>query len=195
MIFHSKNWQDIRRYFAHTYVKFKETGDRIWFIKSVTSEEVRAVDVDGFEVCIDLSEEYEIDYALPTRAVYQNGPDAHLLIRFPYKQYFRGIHELNTKVFKLNQNGAWKAVPLCFENIQQYVEKPSYQKDSYKINKYNSWALNPDISLSSQGHIFCGVVQIGYLPMSGSALKKGKACLLFKEELKDLFPDVTFDYV
>jgi len=190
MIFSTKNWKDIQRYYEGTFVKFKETGERLWWIKKVLPDEVKAQDVDGFEVSIDLSEDYEITYALPSRAVYQDNVHASILIRIPAKQYYRGINSSNTKLMRMSALGSWHVNNLSFEKLQQFVDKPSYQ--CYPFNTtYESWALTPDISLCKIGTLYCGVMPIGSLDLVNN---KGQVKQLFKEDVLPLFPGVQITY-
>ena len=61
MIFKASNWEDISRYYRNTYVKFKETGDRLFFIRRVDSYAVTGTDEDGteFELYLKLKEKFE----------------------------------------------------------------------------------------------------------------------------------------
>jgi len=156
MIFHKSTYSDICKYYPDNIVKFKETEDRLWRITHITHNEVICIDADGFELSIDLNEEYEVDYPLPGRVVYQNGPNACLLHRIPAKQYNRGIHSQNTALSTLRGDGTWTNLGISIQKLQQFVDKPAYQDVSLIDwnSDYHSWALNKYVSVCRCGLIF-----------------------------------------
>lgn len=191
MIFHRNVLSDIHKYYAGTYVKFKETGDRLWYIKHINDYDIMCTDVDGFTIYIDLNEEYEVDFALPGRAVYQSGDSAFMLYRKPAKQYFRGISSSNTQMMRLHRNGQWEAVLLTHERLQQFVDKPSYQDiNNVNFNEYQSVALNPVFSVTKNGHVMALRQQVGSCDPLTKMIQVSHN--IFTPELKALFKDWKF---
>jgi hypothetical protein len=187
MIVHSGNYSDIQKYYLGTVVKLSITGDRLQKICEVHEDEITLVDVDGMEITIDLSEPYEIDYPLPTRAVYQMGKSAVMLARRPAQQYYRGIHEKNTSLQYLNSTGEWRPMAVTLENLQQFVDKPCYHNIEFGFDwePYQSYALDNVFSVSKSLNIFALASPIAQMnPNTKSVL----CTPLFRTELQQLFP-------
>ena len=185
MIFHKSTYNDIVKYYSNNIVKLKETEDRLWQIVSITPHEVSLRDCDGFYVYLDLNEEYEVDYPLPGRVVYQNGEYASFLYRKPAKQYNRGIHNQNTGLLILS-NGKWQTFDISIERLQQFVDKPCYQDVNNLTEGYASWAISPQFALCS-GKIFCLNKEVGaYSTADKRVVLKSKLLL---PEVKALFKD------
>lgn len=187
MIFHRSNYEDIRKYYQSNIIKLPAlSGDRLWQILSITPDEIKLSDVDGFEIYIDLNEEYEVDYPLPARTVYQHQDRACVLVRRPAKQYYRGLHKENTLVSYFNGSGELQAMPWNIHTLQQFVDKPAYQ-DPHTINKEEgiSWALNKYMALCSSGRISV----LGKTVAIYNWHEKSVMCVndLFKPELKQVF--------
>src|SRR5687767_7922141 len=105
MLFLPSNVDDINRYYRNTYVKFKETGDRLMYISDVNSHRiVGQADTGGdgppeeFVIYLSEAHPYEIDYVLPHKSFFQAADKAVLLSRIPAKQYQRGISQHNTSL-------------------------------------------------------------------------------------------------
>jgi len=195
MIFHKSTYNDIQKYYQDNIVKFtKETGDRLWLIKNISPSEVRCVDADGFEIYIDLNEEYEVDYPIPGRTVYQYGKHAAMLFRKPAKQYNRGIHHQNTSLSILRDQGSWQNNPINIHILQQFVDKPAYQDvNSFAVsildgdNYKESIALDRHFAVTSTGFLFCLSKQIGHVQWEHKTVKTSTS--LFNSNLNKLFPD------
>lgn len=186
MIFHISNICDIQKYYTDNIIKVKEAGDRLWYVRSIGPEEVKLVDVDGMELYIDLHHPYEVDFPLPGRAVYQCGSSAYMVARAPAKQYNRGIHKQNTRMYILNQIGQWGEVPITLERLQQFVDKPCYQDINNLTPGYSSWALSPVFSVTANGQVYALQKLIGNLSWVD---KKVTVFNAFKPEIKAIFTD------
>lgn len=192
MIFHKSTYNDIQKYYPDNIVKFKETGDRLWQIRSISSNEIRCSDTDGFEIYLDLNEPYEVDFTLPGRVVYQNGARACMLSRIPAKQYNRGIHSQNTGLYTLNGGGEWLSAGFNIQKLQQFVDKPSYQDISlidFNSPDYSSWALSRHFSICRGGYIFALGTKIGTLDVTSKTVFVNN---LFKSNLTPLFAGWKF---
>ena len=148
MIFNSSNHEDIHRYYRNTFVKFKETGDTLYYIRSVNSEVVRGTDASGTEFELWLSDEhpYEVDYILPNKSYFQFKKRACLLVRVPAKQYQRGLSSSNTRVNSLSKTGSIAQLELGFDILTEFVNKqafPSLAKAILNKSKDNSTVLSP----------------------------------------------------
>lgn len=169
MIFNKANYQDIVKYYSGTIIKVKETEDRLWKIVDINSKEVMLEDCDGFNAYLDLSENYEVDYPIPGRVVYQNGEHAWMIYRKPAKQYFRGIHPNNTGLLFLDKEGTWWNADISLKRLQEFVDKPCYTPLSKVDGAKQSYALSSVFSISLSRQLFCLNRKIGeFIPASKS---------------------------
>ena len=193
MIFHRSHYDDICRYYKNTIIKLPQlSGDRLWQIVSITMDEIKLVDVDGMEIYIDLDEEYEVEYPLPGRVVYQmNGGYAGLLARKPAKQYFRGLHKDNTTLSVFSETGeivpgSWNII-----RLQEFVDKPCYQDvNTINLSEGYSWALNPHMVVARNGMVRILSAKIAVVNFEEKTIHCYKP--LFKPELVAAFPGWSF---
>jgi hypothetical protein len=148
VIFNSSSHEDIHRYYRNTFVKFKETGDKLYYIRSVNSEVIRGTDAEGTEFELWLSDEhpYEVDYILPNKSYFQFKKRACLLVRVPAKQYQRGLSSSNTRVNSLSKTGSIAQLELGFDILTEFVNKqafPSLSKAILNKSKDQSIVLSP----------------------------------------------------
>lgn len=183
----AQNREDIRKYYLGTHIKCTETGDRIWYVKDVTKEYVLLRDVENTEVCIDLSEEYTIDYVIPARCVFQRGQEAYALIRIPAQQYQRGIAGKNTAFCRLDEGGRWRSLELRLDILQDFVDKPTYLT-SADLKDHRSIALSPRFAVDISGKVFAFTTKIGQLVQNNKAMYCDK---YFTREMREFFPGVT----
>lgn len=188
--FHKSNSQDIEKYFHHTYVKFKETGDRIFKICGVTKDYVRAEDSSGFDIHIDLNEPYHVDFVIPSRKVFQVDKTAYILYRKPHRQYYRGMHQENTGFDMLNADGDWKPCKFDFQMIESFINKADYQK-AEDIENFESIALNTQMALAKCGHVYFGLNRIGMLDT-----KRGFGAFrpIYEQEVKHQFKHLSMQW-
>lgn len=194
MIFNVQNKKDIERYYNNTYVKFTETGDRIFRIASVNGEAVKAVDSTGFEVWIDLKEDYHVNYIIPGRKIFQMGEYAAMLYRKPARQYFRGMHSENTGFVILNQTGEWKECPVDFGNIESFINKGQYPTIDFQSLSSSpfSVAIDDQIAMAKNGQILFGFISIGHFEPE---YKRISHEALFGKEIKDIFKHLSVTYL
>lgn len=161
MIFNRENAEDIRKYFLNTYVKFKETGDVLWYITSVDTYRVLAENSKGDRVELHLADEapYEMEYILPRKSYFQFQDKAVLLYRIPAQQYQRGINTKNTAMMfvgrKEDENTKYP-VPVDFPSLEWFVNKQSFfSLDEAMCSDNYSCALSP---------------RMAYIPLDGTIL-------------------------
>jgi len=187
MIFNKTNLSDIKKYYSNNIVKFAQTEDRLWQIVNIGSEEIKCVDVDGFELYINLNEDYEVDFPLPGRVVYQHGAQAALLCRKPAKQYNRGISEQNTCILTCSSTGSWHPISLDIYRLQQFVDKPAYQDINNVVwEETNSVALNKHYSVCKAGMLFALNKRIGDVSFNAKQIKLKHQ--MFFPQVSVLFP-------
>lgn len=120
--------EDISKYYRHTYVKFKETGDTLYYIRDVNHRMIRGTDQEGTEFELYLSEEhpYEVDYVLPNKSFFQLAKSACLLQRIPAKQYRRGLCNENTRITRIGKTGNLVSLDLSFDVLKAFVSKQTF---------------------------------------------------------------------
>jgi hypothetical protein len=128
MIFTPDAYADIIRYYRGTFLKFKETGDKLFYINKVASTCIQGSSEDDLPFELYLSKDYplEVDYILPRKAYFQYDSYACLLHRIPAKQYQRGISPENTKIRVLDSYGKFVAIGLDFTPLKAFVTKQAY---------------------------------------------------------------------
>lgn len=129
MKFQPSNVDDIRRYYEQTYCKVPEHGDKLFYLQNTVHSadgwEARLVDSDGDIYSIILEEEtpYEMNFALPHRALFNFKNTVCLLERIPARQYKRGINTENTRIVEVFSG---KQQALDFRRLEAFVKKVSY---------------------------------------------------------------------
>ena len=185
MIFVSSNWEDISRYYKNTYVKFKETGEKLFYVRRVDRFAVTGTDEDGteFELCLNDEHPYEVDYILPNKSFFQCGKRATMLQRIPAKQYQRGISSSNTQLCSLNKAGGLAKHEINFELLKQFVTKQTFiSLDEAVRNKPRnmSTALSPRMAyVPDMNMLFVDFVAIALLD------KKDKTIAMIKPIFHD----------
>ena len=171
MLFTSSSAGDIEKYFHGTFVKFKEFGDKLFKITSVSSNSVMGIDQDdmGFELCLSDYHPYEVDYVLPHRAVFQYKDRAMLMQRVPARQYKRGLCDQNVRIVDI---GTGENAAVGFPILKSYVTKQKYFTLTEAIKhkgKLKSYALNSRMSyISGSKTLKIDTTKIGfYDPGSG----------------------------
>lgn len=199
MFINSQNFDDVKKYFQHTYVKFAETGDHIWHIDTVNPNEIICSDKNKEQVGIDLTIGYNLEYILPRKAVFQFGNEAVMLSRIPARQWKKGMCKANTAFHTLSSDGTWMALNFDINMIEGFVNKPSYypidiaQKEFQKENgDLLSCALNPRMAVCKTGKLYIDNVLVGKMSF------KDKAVLckqIFKPEVSKVFSDFNIKTV
>lgn len=169
MIFSSSNHDDINRYYRNTFVKFKETGDTLYYIRHVSREVVTGTDQTGTEFELWFSDEhpYEVDYILPNKSYFQFKKRACMLMRIPARQYQRGLSAGNTRIQSMSRTGGTNVLELDFSLLMSFVSKQEFLKiDKAVINKARDhsivlsprFAYVPDTKIIYADHIAVATV-------------------------------------
>jgi len=116
MLFVPSVWQDIRKYYENSYVKFLEYGEELFFITRVRENGILGTDASGAEFSLSLDEDapYHLTYNLPHKGLFQMDNSTYLLHRVPAQQYSRGITNNNTKIVEV---ASGKAITLTFPRL------------------------------------------------------------------------------
>lgn len=185
------NYEDAQKYYRNTYVKLKETGDEVLLVKNASSEEMLFTTTEGEVVGIDFREgqEYEIEYIIPGRCVFQWGDRAYALWRIPARQYYRGMHPENTRFMCFDATGRSCKVSLDGKVLASFVNKPVYYNIDNAVKQLHkgdlsSCALSPDFFISRNGLIKTAVgTTVAAVSFETGTIKHIK---LFETELKQL---------
>ena len=162
----SDNWEDVNKYFNGTYVKFREEGELVYKIIKVNSEELIAQDMNGNKVKVDLSKEYDLDYILPKKTVYQQGEFAYILTRIPKRMWSKGVCDQNTAIMRLYM-GEWGGIPVSIDNFVSFVGKNTFYTFDAAVSNFKgggslqSAALSNRVSMDRSGSIYVDTVRIG----------------------------------
>lgn len=187
MLFTTENWSDIQRYYENTYLKFREGGDKLFYIENVTPNKVEGIleDKTKFELYLDDEHPYEVDYVLPHKSYFQHGEYACLLQRTPAKQYQRGICNKNTKIYFLDSNGKFYNMDLTFDILSSYVNKPkvSTLEEALTGNK-QSCVLSGRFAVTRTGNIFLDSTSVASVNNKSRTIHVKKK--LFSPEITEL---------
>lgn len=195
MIFNRQNYEDIKKYYGQTWVKFpKLTGDTLWFIERVGTDYLEVLSDEKEEALIDLNKGYEVDYVMPGKAVYQYGEYAAYLSRVPARMWKKGMSSANTQ-FRILTAAKWTPKSFDINIIKGFVNKPAYM-DPYlavaqlrKEGSLESAAISPRISINKMGSLYIDEVLIGKLDFAKNLITTRE---IYKSNLEVLFNNTAF---
>jgi len=197
MLINKHNWQDVKRYYQGTIVKFqgenKDGKERVWKIVAVDSSQVIAEDSSGEQVYIDLSRPYKLDYVIPKKTVYQHGDAAAVLTRIPARMWRKGMDEKNTQIHGCTAEGKFVGLSLSLGIIDGFVNKPGYFDYQDARNQFlagtslQSAALSSRILVSRKGGVFIDQVLVGQINFEDNYLQ---ILSIFSSDVVKYFPGV-----
>lgn len=190
MLFIPENRDDISKYFRHSFLKFKETGDTLFYISHVDHNIVKGTLEDGreFNLYLAAEEPYEVDYVLPHKSFFQFGPDAVMLQRIPARQYHRGLTQENTSLSYRTPDGGVKQLEVSFSTLKAFVTKQKFSTLSEACKqgsaKTNSVVLSPRMMfMCHHRHIFMDFTPIAQVFPETKKIKM--LAPIFQEEVAD----------
>jgi hypothetical protein len=199
MQFSTANYEDIHRYYRCTYVKFKEMGDRLFYIRDVNHSIVRGTDEDGteFELYLNHDDPYEVDYVLPHKSYFQYAKRACMLQRVPAKQYRRGLCAENTRLTAIGKTGNLVNIDIGFDVLKAFVTKqafPSIKTVLTMKNKPLSVALSPRFAFAPEP----GLIIADQLTVATVDKKQQKVTIhreIFRPEVLKFVNDLNMEIV
>jgi len=199
MLFSTANYEDIHRYYRCTYVKFKEMGDRLFYIRDVGHSQVRGTDEDGteFELYLNHDDPYEVDYVLPHKSYFQYAKRACMLQRVPAKQYRRGLCAENTRLTAIGKTGNLVNIDIGFDVLKAFVTKqafPSIKTVLTMKNKPLSVALSPRFAFAPEP----GLIIADQLTVATVDKKQQKVTIhreIFRPEVLKFVNDLNMEIV
>lgn len=193
MLFIPSNREDILKYYKNTYVKFKETGDTLYFIEHVYEDRIVGTSENGqpFTLYMDDEHPYELEYVLPQKSFFQYGEHAAMLRRIPARQYYRGVSPDNTQIMYLAA-GTVRKFDLGFGTISAFVNKKQFFSLSQARKSPNySCVLSPRMMYQRTNRgLYMDFVQIGTVYANEVRLSKP----IFKTEVEDLMKQTGDKY-
>lgn len=199
MLFSSANYEDIHRYYRCTYVKFKEMGDRLFYIRDVGAHLVRGTDEDGteFELYLNHEHPYEVDYVLPHKSYFQLAKRACMLQRVPAKQYRRGVCNENTRLTAIGKTGNLVNVEIGFDALKAFVSKqafPSIKTILLMKNKPLSVALSPRFAFVPEtGQILADQLSVAIVDKKAGVVTINRE--IFRPEVLKFVNDLNMEIV
>jgi hypothetical protein len=197
----TSNYEDVKKYYQGTYVKFKEEGDTLYYIDRVDPDKIIAKATNGDLVGIDLTVNggYHIDYVIPKKTVFQYGNVVVMLSRIPARMWKKGTSKENTRFERLDAEGKWSKIPFSASMIESFINKPCYYDAPLALKEFTNQhsdlcaaALTPRISMSRGGKIMVDQIIVAKYDFE----KKAITCkLLFHSEISKLFPDISVKVV
>jgi hypothetical protein len=190
--------EDISKYYRHTYVKFKETGDTLYYIRDVNHRMIRGTDQDGTEFELYLSDDhpYEVDYVLPNKSFFQLSKSACLLQRIPAKQYRRGLCSENTRITRIGKTGNLVSLDLSFDVLKAFVSKQTFPSLATVLMKKApvSVALSPRFAYVPEiGAILADLNIVAYVDKKEKKIKMVHQ--IFKPEVQELAKNTDMEIV
>lgn len=199
MLFSTDNYDDINRYYRGTYVKFKETGDRLFYIRDVGPQRVTGTDEEGteFELFLNHDDPYEVDYVLPHKSYFQLNKRACMLQRVPAKQYRRGICGENTRLTALGKTGNLVQVEIGFDALKAFVSKqafPSIKTVLTMKNKPLSVAISPRFAFVPEtGQIYTDQLAVAVVSKKDNRVTVTRE--IFRPEVTQFVSDLNMEIV
>jgi hypothetical protein len=194
MQFTPSNREDISKYYRNSFLKFKETGDMLFYLSSVDTHAAMGTIEDGrdFKVWLADEEPYEVDYILPHKSFFQFGEHACMLQRIPAKQYHRGITQENTKItYREAESGMVGNIALGFEVLKAFVKKQHFLTLQEAIqSKEQSSVLGPRFMYQNK-FIFIDFQSVAKI--AGTKIYMTKP--VFEEEIREFLKSTQEDQV
>lgn len=191
MFVNTENWEDCKKYYSGCYVKFREEGDRLFYIEAVDPDKITARATNGEYVGVDLTIGYTIDYPLPKKTIYQYGKVVVMLNRIPARMWKKGLNKQNTVFHILDATGKWNSAAFDPTLIEAFISKPSYYAVDIALNDFKNGmeleaaALTPRISITRQGRISIDQTIVARYDFENDVI----SCkVLFVPEIEALFP-------
>lgn len=167
MKFNTDNYQDIAKYFKHSYVKFPVTGEFLCTIDKVEPTHIigkvfvptSAGTWEAQDYQQDITGDgVELEFIMPRKSFFNYNGNACLLTRIPARQYKKGITTENTTISKLTASGGFNMQELDFQLLNAYVAKQAFSAFG---SADKSYAVSPRMAVTSKGSIFVDSTQIG----------------------------------
>jgi len=163
MQFCKENWEDIRKYYEKSYMKFPCLGDEAVYVDKVSaaglSGKRRGTEFDGWEFTFDKGPR-EVDFILPRKSFFEHNGCAHFLARIPARQYKRGITHENTSVWFLGGAG-FSRIDLDLDVVNSYTQKPAFM--GFRDTLGTSYPVSSRMAVDPSGRIFVDKTRIGWI--------------------------------
>lgn len=168
MKFCSSNYEDLKKYFQGSYMKFPLIGDEVVYVQKVTPDAMSGTQLDNSETngwtftFGDDRQFFEVEFLLPHKSYFEFNGEPHLLTRIPNKQYKRGICNDNTNIYRLGAGG-FDNVGTSLESVNAYTHKPEFK--GFTNDTSSGYVVAPRIAVAQGGEVLIDkkvVAQIYY---------------------------------
>lgn len=173
MKFCQDNWEDIRKYFDKSYMKFPLIGDEVVFVESVSAHGMRGKQTNPeFDewafTFANNPQGAEVEFILPHKSFFEWDERVWLLSRLPSKQYKRGICRENTSIACLTSEGFYEE-NLSLALINAYTAKPSFQ--GFRTDRVGAcYAVGPRMAVDNAGRVFIDRIRVGYVDVKAGTI-------------------------
>lgn len=173
MKFCQDNWEDIKKYFDKSYMKFPLIGDEVVYVEQVGATGMRGKQSNPeFDEWVftfaNNPQGTEVEFVLPHKSFFEYEDRVFFLSRLPSKQYKRGICRDNTQVMVLTVDG-FDTVELSLALINAYTAKPSFQ--GFRVDRVGqAYAVSPRMAVDQVGRIFIDRTRVGYIDVQARSI-------------------------
>lgn len=189
MLINSSNYEDIRKYFLHTFVKVQEYNDQLFYVKQVDPAYVYLESTDQqIDFRIDLTKDYNLNYIIPRKTVYQFNNVAACLARIPARQFKKGLCKQNTQISLLGATG-WGPIEFSMTTIEAFINKPAYMSVAQFMEvsgEVQSAALSPRFAVSRGGAVYLDTTLVAKANFETKIVTTRK---VFEPDIAKLFPN------
>lgn len=186
MKFNKENWEDLKKYFEKSYMKFPKLGEQAVYVESVCSDGLSGKllpnnEHEGWKYTFTEGSGLDFEYILPKKSFFEYEGLAYLLERIPAQQYKRGLCRDNCSIKCLTIHDGFIAVSLSLELVNAYTMKQNFQ-GFRKESTQGSYPVSSRIAVDSTGKIYVDTIRVGaYWPDAGEIILNHPT---FKEEIE-----------
>jgi hypothetical protein len=158
------NWQDIKKYYAGTFILVPEVTNHVLHVEKVDQEYIYVSDHKGEKGGIELTKTgYVIKDILPYKQYFQISTNqAGIIARKPARMWKKGIHQENTYMAIVTEEGSQKPMTVTHSNLETFQQSKGEFKsfDAWKTTT-KSMALSERFCLTADGKLFMDSFCIG----------------------------------
>jgi hypothetical protein len=162
----TQNWQDIKKYYAGTYILVPEATHHVLLVEKVDEQYIYVSDPKGEKGGIELTKTgYTIKDILPFKQYFQHSANvAGLIQRKPARMWKKGIHAENTLMFTIDELGQQKPLSVSHAAVEAFQQSKGQFKSLDTMNgSTKSLALSERLCAIGNGHLLMDTFVIGVL--------------------------------
>ena len=173
MRFLTENYEDLKRYFQGSYMKFPGIGDEVVYVQRVTPEgmsgsQLDNTDTNGWTFTFGTDRAYvDVEFLLPRKSYFEYNGSPCLLSRIPSRQYKRGICSDNVSIVALLPHG-FETMSISLEVVNAYANKPLFK--GFTNDTSETYVVAPRIAVQVGGAVFIDKICVGRIDSSSNIL-------------------------